>query len=109
MHPSVALACPHPVGAQCSFVSPTGGPAFLDGGLSSAEPRAGPISSVGPRTVKRFIIAFLWALWPQGRTRAAPPVHIVIPEDKFGEASGPRWRRGGRYAAGTLVRISFDY
>ena len=58
--------------------------------------------------MKRFIIALSLGVVASERTQAAPPVHIVIPEDKFSE----HLARDGAIAAvptGTLMRISFDY
>ena len=58
--------------------------------------------------MKRFIIALFLGVVASERTQAAPPVHIVIPEDKFSE----HLARDGAIAAvpaGTLMRISFDY
>ena len=58
--------------------------------------------------MKRLVIALSLGVITPERAQASPPVHIVIPEDKFSE----HLARDGAIAAvplGTLMRISFDY
>ena len=58
--------------------------------------------------MKRFVIALSLGVMASDRSQAAPPVHIVIPEDGFSDYLA----RDGAIAAvpvGTLMRISFDY
>ena len=58
--------------------------------------------------MKRFVIALSLGIMASDRTQAAPPIHIVIPEDGFSE----HLAHDGAIAAvpvGTVMRISFDY